>query len=234
MDESTLEHIDPKYHDQFRKNVDLAPILEGARKKVQKWADRIIVGGFYEKPVEPTREESEVWEDTDGTEWTMVDGNKVKTKTLILQQIKMPYWCPKCGGILDSKLHEKFWRIRGTCHNCVIKYEHKIRVEGLWPAYERNLMRNNERAWLKDQMAAHLDYIENFRTPQSHYGDGRWEEIADKTLFEGMFDKLRADIKFIEDRMDAIDKEEEEDADEQQRLADWRRDNPWTTTPEGE
>lgn len=199
--------------------------VESVRKKLTKWADKVIVGGFYTKE-NIKREEGDTWEDAEGRTWTIKNG--IKQTISHFENYRTPWWCPRCGHPLNHKIHEKFWRIRGACHNCVVKYETKMRIDKVWPAYERRTMRNNEKAWIRDKIQEHQSYISGFKVPQLHFGDGRWEELAQLNQFKELFSTLEKDIKFLEDRLKQIEKEELEDADEQRKLTEWETVNPWS------
>ena len=41
-------------------------------------------------------------------------------------------------------------KIHGMCYDCVIDMEHQLRVEGKYEEYEREKVRNNAMAWLKN------------------------------------------------------------------------------------
>ena len=195
------------------------------QEKVTKWADKIVVGQYTGEP-EQERKEGDVWEDSDGKQWTVKNG--IKQTIRKTQGAVMPFWCPKCEGSLAHWLDKKFYRMKGACHNCVIKYEGKMRrIEGLWEIYEKRQLRRNEKAWLKDAIQEREGYLEGFRTPQLHFQDGRWEELAHKSLFEATLKRVEQDIQFLKDRFSQIEKEEEQDAEEYNRLEEWEKENPW-------
>lgn len=204
--------------------------VEQVRKKLQKWADATVFG--YSAPQKDYKE-GDVWEDSDGKTWTIKDGIRQTVSKIDYSQIRMPWWCPKCGRTLNHKLHEKFYRLRGACHDCVVKWEGKMRVDGVWEIYERRVMRNNEKDWLKDLSTKHREYIDKFVDPQLYFSDGRSEKLADKELFTAVFEKLEKDIKFIELRLQQIQIEEKEDEENYKKLELWEQENPWSTKPDG-
>ena len=198
--------------------------IGAVQEKLKKWADKVVVGGFYKK-AEEAREEGEVWKDVDGKEWTVKHG--IKQNVTRLQDAKMPWWCPSCGRVMNHKIHEKFYWLKSACHDCWIKYEGQMRIEGVYSAYERRMLRANERAWIADIISQHLDYIQNQNDMELHFMDGRWEVLAHASEFDQVKEKLQNDIQFMYDRLEVIEKEEIEDAEHISELENWERENPW-------
>ena len=230
MSEEDYTDFNPKDYIREDAKVDIKRKAEdqigAVQARMKKWADRIVVGGFNPKK-EEVHAEGDVWEDSNGKQWTIKDGIKQTNRTT--QNAVMPWWCPRCGQPLTHWLHEKFYRIRGACHNCVVSHEGKMRVDGVWEIYERRQLRRNEVAFLKDKIAHETDYIRTFRTPQVHFENGGWEELAPMSSFKGRLDELRSDIDFMKLRLTQIKKEEIADAKNYRKLKNWERKFPWDT-----
>jgi len=220
-----MEYFKPGAKDEQRKKVHSQ--MSVVREKVKKWADKVVVGGFNEKH-EIVRKEGDVWED-DGKTWTVKHG--VKQTIRKNQSAVTPWWCPKCGKTLTSKLDSKLYTLRGACHDCVVVYEGKMRVDGVWDAYERHHVRRNEIAFLTSKISEIEDYIRTFKEPQLHFSDGRWEKIATKDMFEEQFNEYRKDIAHILLKIASILKEEEADADKYREFEEWESKNSWTSEP---
>lgn len=218
--------IKPGVREELRasRKAEGAQQIRSAQEKLKKWADKVVVGQYGGAP-EEEHKEGDVWEDSDGKKWTIKNG--IKQTIRKNQGAITPFWCPRCGGSLSHWLQMKFYKLRGACHDCWVKYETKMRIAEVYFAFERREMRKNERDWLKDAITERLEYIENFKNPQLHFQDGRWEELATKQFFEAAFDKIRADVAFLRDRQAQLEKEEEEDAIEQAKLSEWEQANPW-------
>lgn len=112
---------------------------------------------------------------------------------------------------MNHWLHEKFWRLRGVCHRCVIAEEHVMRMNGTWEKYERKMVRNNERAILKDKILEHETYIKEFKEPTVYFENGGYEVLAKREEFELLFDQLRQDIAFMKEKLQKLDEEEQLD-----------------------
>ena len=83
-----------------------------------------------------------------------------------------------------------------------------MRIDGTWEAFEKSMVRENERAYLRDMISERKEYIRTFRTPQIHFENGGWEELAKIEHFTELFESLQKDIAACEERLKAIDAEE--------------------------
>ena len=209
--------------EQRRAKIETIPYVQ---EKLERWANKVIVG-YEGKPTEQHKE-GDVWEENDKT-WTIKNG--IKQTVDKLQYAKTPWFCPKCGRVMNHPLHDKFYRIRGACFDCVIDWEGKMRVGGVWPTYEKKLLRENEKSWLEDQIQRERSIIDEFTEPQIHFENGGWEKLATKEQFVSWFETVAKDIETLRGRLSQIKKEEKEDANEYQKLDEWLLQNPWTTQP---
>jgi hemerythrin-like domain-containing protein len=104
----------------------------------------------------------DTWEETDATGVTYVieqrDGFRVrKTKNSeIFQSIREEMRsfpnCRKetCTCIKANSVDEKMRKIHGMCGDCVIDMEHEMRKAGTYEEYEKNKIRENALAWLRN------------------------------------------------------------------------------------
>ncbi len=104
----------------------------------------------------------DTWEETDANGNTYVleqhEGFRIrKTKnTDIFQNIRdemrsFPN-CRKdtCTCVGTHQLDQKMRKIHGMCFDCVIEMEHELKKAGKYDEYERNKIRENALAWLRD------------------------------------------------------------------------------------
>lgn len=193
-----------------RPKIDEKKILEMRNKiteKVDKWANRIQVSMAFTPKI--TRREGERWTGENGKSWEMKDGVAQSISTT--QSARMPIWCPSCKKPMNNRLDPKFYWTRGWCFDCNVEKDGEMiaRRDGSWEKYEQEIMRANEVSILKDKISEHMEYIRTFRPPQIHFDDGRWEQLAEKTDFSLLFEKLEADIDFCLKRLEYIKNEEE-------------------------
>lgn len=182
--------------------------VEGIRKsvtqKMTKWADRLVFSMATTKQIE--RREGERWEE-DGKMWEMKGGvRQTVTKTA---DARMPWWCPKCSKSMSHKLDRKFYYLRGWCFNCNVAVENEMRLAGTWDAYEKSLLRANEKAFLRDKIEERLAFIKEWKPPTLYFEDGRYEELAPREEFVSMMETVEKDIEFMLRRLEVIAQEEE-------------------------
>lgn len=99
------------------------------------------------------RKDGEKWTDTKGIEWERKNGQNVRlTKTqgdFIRGLIKQT--C-KCGQDIrwGSKFDSKFFNRTGLCEKCLIDYETKLRIVGVYEDYERYKLISYELGFIRD------------------------------------------------------------------------------------
>jgi len=178
-------------------------VREAVAKKLNQWADRIQVSMAHTPSI--PRVEGETWSE-DGKTYVMKDG--FKQSISIMQQIRMPWHCPKCSKSMNHRFDRKFFYLRGWCYNCNVEWEGQLRVEGKWEAFEKRMLRENEKSFIRDKIQELSEYIRTFTVPTAYYEDGRFEHLANIEDFEPIFLQLEADIEFLFARLAVIHNEE--------------------------
>ena len=74
--------------------------------------------------------------------------------TKIMQEVRMPLFCPECKKVMKKKLDNKFWRLMGHCFNCQVTIENKLRIEGKYEEWAEKKIRKNKISFIKDQIQA--------------------------------------------------------------------------------
>lgn len=189
--------------------------LNNVRRKInevlKKNEDRIVVG--WRPGIEQKREEGEVWEARDGSEWTVKNG--IRQKITKLDDAKTPWWCPKCSKPLNHRLDIKFWRIRKHCFDCNVKLETEMRRNGTWDAYEQKLMKANYVSMLKDKLMEIEEAERSLGPIEIINADEQNGNILMTEKWEVDVDKIRADmledINLLKQRIkDAEEQQDEE------------------------
>ena len=127
--------------------------------------------------------EGDVWVENKKT-WTIKNGIKQTVSKLdkIKKEVFMPLCCPECSKVMKHHLDKDNWKIHKTCHDCVVKSEHKILMDKNYDKYIKNLKSKNELEYLNEIESYLLDAI---NTSNSNFvsEDGvveRWVGGVDK------------------------------------------------------
>jgi ribosomal protein L33 len=170
------------------------PINDVRRKlnEVLNKQDQRLVFGW--KPgAEPARKEGETWEDVDGRNWTVRNG--IKQSISKLETAKTPWFCPKCNKVMNHKIDDKFWRLRGHCFDCNVKVEMQIRKEGKWKEYEESLMKANFIAQMKDMLQRLTHIRENLSAPEVIHFDEHEKRVMMVEKWDVDLNKIREDLE---------------------------------------
>ena len=102
--------------------------------------------------------EGDVWEE-DGRKWTIKDG--IKQNITKLDKAKkahqMPIFCPCCGSKMSTDIDKPYYNIHKKCLNCVVEFEHHLRVSGLFEIYESKIINSEIDNWIHE----FKDFIES-------------------------------------------------------------------------
>ena len=79
-------------------------------------------------------------------------GNIESELTEVMQEARMPWFCPNCDKVMGKKLDDKMWRLFGHCFDCQIKIEHKHRLEGTYEEWAKEKVRQNKISFVKDSI----------------------------------------------------------------------------------
>lgn len=182
---------------------DVRDLLQG--KHESQTSIQVGYSGEVEETV--TRSVGERWFDEDGNEWEQKEGYKIKLGKEWQQDLHSYLNefqnCPKetCTCQFPKKIDEKMRKIHGMCFDCVVKMEHKIRVDGKWDEYEKEKMKQNALAWLKEaerdknliaEELSKLEFVNSFGDVEG-WGTGvTKEDILQK--IENEFQKFKEDF----------------------------------------
>tara|TARA_Y100000592_G_scaffold766_1_gene1225 strand:- start:1296 stop:1883 length:588 start_codon:yes stop_codon:yes gene_type:complete len=110
--------------------------------------------GYNKKQTE--YKEGDVWIEGKKT-WTIKNGIKQTVSKLdkIKKEIFIPLCCPKCSKVMKHHLDKSNYRIHKKCHDCVVEYEHKLRIRGEYDNYIKLLQAKNNLTIL-DEMESYL------------------------------------------------------------------------------
>ena len=100
--------------------------------------------------------EGDVW--TEGRKtWTIKNGIKQTISKLdtIKKEVFMPLCCPECGKVMKGQLDKPNYKIHKKCFDCVVEFEHKLKIRGEYDDYIKNLKAKNSLD-IVDEMESYL------------------------------------------------------------------------------
>tara|TARA_Y100000356_G_scaffold126795_1_gene125005 strand:+ start:17 stop:637 length:621 start_codon:yes stop_codon:yes gene_type:complete len=121
-----------------RKDVDrMRNLIQG---KVGSSSETQI--GYKKKTIK--YKEGDVWTENKKT-WTIKNGIKQTVSKLdaIKKEVHMPLCCPNCGKVMKAQLDKPNYRVHKKCLNCVVEFEHKLKVRGQYDDYIKKLEAKN-------------------------------------------------------------------------------------------
>ena len=137
--------------------------------------------------------EGDIWEEN-GKQWTIKNGIKqtITKHDKLRQLVTMPLACPVChNSIKGNDLNKKMWNIHKMCFDCVIEMEAKIKREGKWDEYEKQMMNANKNSMIDDFEASVEEFLkmqnESYFTEQGDiesWGGGKINEEEIKNVKE--------------------------------------------------
>ena len=71
----------------------------------------------------------------------------------------MPLCCPECGNVMKKRLDKPNYNVHKKCHNCVVEFEHKLRIRGQYNDYIKNLENKNSLNIVNEMESYLLDAI---------------------------------------------------------------------------
>lgn len=157
-----------------------------------KSGDRTQVLGGWENKIEEHKE-GDAWEEG-GKKWTIKNGVKQSITKLdkFKHLISMPLTCPNCKKPMKADdLNKKMYSIHKICLDCVIDTEAKIKLEGKWDDYAKNIMNSNKNASLEEFEQALDSWLDEKDTFVTEQGDIESWQGGDKTeLYKQLKEKI--------------------------------------------
>jgi hypothetical protein len=151
----------------------------------------------YQKKEEDYKE-GDVWEEN-GKMWTIKKGLKQTVTKLddIKKAIRMPLVCPNCGHPMKNRLDKKMYPIHDMCFDCVVKMETKLKIEGRYEEYAKNMVTKNIITYIEEAEQFIDDFIKSggptYVTEQGDVED--WEGGMDKQKISNEMKKGLQELK---------------------------------------
>jgi hypothetical protein len=142
-------------------------------------------------------EEGDEWIENN-KKWTIKNGLKQRVTKLdsLKKEVLYPLFCPKCSNPMNSIRDKEMFNSYGTCFNCVIELETKLRIEGKYDDYIKALKIKTllvyEKEW-KEFILEEINTSSEFFTEQ---GDKEtWTNNLDKEKIMQNIDNYIQSIK---------------------------------------
>ena len=158
--------------------------------------------GYKKKRIE--YKEGDVWKEN-GKTWTIKDGIKQTISKLdeIKKEVFMPLCCPKCGKVMKKRLDKPNYKIHKMCFDCVVDYEHKLRVNDEYDDYVKKLQ-------LKNRLTE-IDEMENmFLELANQSNNGYVSEHGEVERWKGGIDREKISQEIIKAAQEGRKKIQEE------------------------
>ena len=106
------------------------------------------------------RKEGDVWIEGKKT-WTIKNGIKQTISKLdkIKKEVFMPLCCPECGNVMKKRLDKPNYNIHKKCFDCVVDFEHKLKIKGEYKTYIKTLEAKNSLDIVSEMESYLLDAI---------------------------------------------------------------------------
>jgi hypothetical protein len=124
----------------------------------KNYGDKTVTQAGYTKEI-IEHKEGDIWEEN-GKQWTIKNGLKQNITRLdnIKKSLIIPLTCPNCSKPMkNDTLNKKMWPIHKMCFDCVITMETKLKREGKFEEYERNMTRRGIETYIKELEEALLE-----------------------------------------------------------------------------
>ena len=111
--------------------------------------------------------EGDVWVENKKT-WTIKNGIKqtISKLDIIKKEVFMPLCCPECNNVMKKRLDKPNYKIHKKCFDCVIDFEHKLKIRGEYDDYIKKLKAKNSLD-IVDEMESYL--LDAINTSNSNF-----------------------------------------------------------------
>jgi transposase-like protein len=165
----------------------------------KKSGDKTGVQVGYTKSYEDYKE-GDVWEER-GKKWTIKNGIKqtVTRFDSIKKKIFTPIVCPNCNKPMTKGHIDKYmFSIHQKCSDCVFDYETKLKVQGKYQEYERDIIKQGVKYHIKEMEGVLLELLMN-NSEQFVTENGEIEEWKGKGLNNQFVQDIQEYIQKLKD-----------------------------------
>jgi uncharacterized protein (UPF0128 family) len=147
------------------------------------------------------RKEGDIWEEQ-GKQWTIKNGIKQSYSRIqsLRKELAIPMVCPECSNKMKDSLDKKMYTIHKKCFSCVQAFETKLKLEGKYEAYVKEITTGNARTFLKDAR----NVVESISDKPAEYftGEGQKEEWVGGVGTSLLKEKLTQELDELEQKIE--------------------------------
>ena len=174
------------------------------QKRIHKVHEDTIQVGYTGYEASPIRKEGDTWTDKDGKEWEVKNG--IIQSIPKFQDVRVPMFCPKCGGIMGKKQHDtRIYYKFGFCFDCLMDRDEEMVRQGTFKSYEEKYMMDKQRGYFEDkkkEIEEYLESLEGKKYLEYVNEEGKMEK------WDGDLDKVRdfwkKELDFINEQLEKI------------------------------
>jgi len=144
--------------------------------------------------------EGDIWEER-GKKWTIKNGIKQTVTRFdnIKKKIFTPIVCPNCNKPMTKGHIDKYmFSIHQKCSDCVFDYETKLKVQGKYQEYERDIIKQGVKYHIKEMEGVLLELLMN-NSEQFVTENGEIEEWKGKGLNNQFVQDIQEYIQKLKD-----------------------------------
>lgn len=164
---------------------------------------------------EKYRKDGEIWTDNNGIEWKREKNKTIrltKTQSDIIREAMGKQVC-KCGLEIrwGNKFDKIFFAKTGMCQDCLIEYEHKLHLTGIFPIYEKYKILSNALSFFidaKSKLKETIYFFENEDTSiEVLCNSAGFREKFHGTNKDEILKTVKTDFEKVNDHIKEIKKE---------------------------
>ena len=134
------------------------------------------------------------------------DGKTIESPiTKIMQEVRMPWFCPECKCVMKKRADDRYWRRHKMCLECWSKKETKMKIDGTWDEYQREQDELYRRSYVKDLKAELQGYIDMVSKDQDIAQDSgnleRWGMSDSSEIVETLSKEIVNIEKYLSDEI---------------------------------
>ena len=126
----------------------------------------------------------------------------------VMQEARMPWFCPKCKKVMKSHMDDKTWWLYKHCFDCQIQLENKLAIEGKYTDWKKKNELENRLSYITESIEGIKEYkkLEEPKFLRQYAADGvtvdeeKWnmnKELVEKKSDEAIsfYKKIQKDIE---------------------------------------